>query len=810
MKLKPEVTSSRPFKDRKSKVRDVKSIAAAVMIEKMNGGDDVVEITEDDRNETDDVKTSNVTSSTSECNVISSDDVIAEGGAAVVLKCNDVERQSNESGKGGDETTTTVVVDGGGGKHSWIGWGSDENTVTGMDSNATTSGPVDRKLKSILKRTSGSTSKRRISFNDTMTVFSDTFGTCVLAMRCDDEDDDVGDDIYVAYEPPLEYQDCVDFEPPKEYQDERFESESECSSLVKTVEQSCPTSVTDGSSESSDETVTNDKMINQTDKETSVVVVVVVGGDDADENEAKCLLTEENLKQHEIMMKTETEIVEDLSAVEGDEKYLSPPLKQLSVHVAASQPPPPGDDWQVELSPLNSGSIPETESDSSVSSQDTIILMTSEESKRNAEHIKESLKIYETLKKTDSSSLSSSGSDETKSSGIESETQSSSDTTNSSQGSISTGWTSEDIRRVIERNAMRRSMQRYAETRRKQQNQRRTDEKSSSLSDRIKLLTCTDDDGGDSGVDLEKNASDYAPMLSNKLSGSMDLTMHHRQQNDNLTSRQRHSLASHGYISPLSGTLYHRTVPPKLMNRACTTLPVTGRVQTALINRSNSDTYVSRDNFSGVGYRSDDLESSRRGRCDSSCVDLGIEPNRFVKLADGGVDELELFVKQDSDRIDRIKQRYSYCEGEVNESITTDPNFNRRPSVRGIKPRFGSTNEILQQMQHQIQPPVYASPKNVGSHVTWPYRDQTCQGVRTLPLVVEESTSIGGGGDVLRSKRGRENIKSFNRTFADERGTPEGASSSPKVSSDPLYPSTQNSEKAERNDDGIIYYAMNV
>lgn len=34
-----------------------------------------------------------------------------------------------------------------------------------------------------------------------------------------------------------------------------------------------------------------------------------------------------------------------------------------------------------------------------------------------------------------------------------------------------------------------------------------------------------------------------------------------------------------------------------------------------------------------------------------------------------------------------------------------DYGFNRRPSVRGIKPRFSSTNEILQQIQNQLQPP---------------------------------------------------------------------------------------------------------
>src|SRR5690606_18112261 len=62
-------------------------------------------------------------------------------------------------------------------------------------------------------------------------------------------------------------------------------------------------------------------------------------------------------------------------------------------------------------------------------------------------------------------------------------------------------------------------------------------------------------------------------------------------------------------------------------------------------------------------------------------------------------DELEEFVQQEHQRTERIKKRYSYTEDD-------DPTFGfaRRPSVRGIRPKFGSTNEIIQQMTKSALP----------------------------------------------------------------------------------------------------------
>jgi hypothetical protein len=77
-------------------------------------------------------------------------------------------------------------------------------------------------------------------------------------------------------------------------------------------------------------------------------------------------------------------------------------------------------------------------------------------------------------------------------------------------------------------------------------------------------------------------------------------------------------------------------------------------------------------------------------------------------------DELEQFVQQDIQRTERIKKRYSMTEED-------DPSFGfaRRPSVRGIRPKYGSTNEILKQMQSSTNCPLVSS-QMTGNHVSWP------------------------------------------------------------------------------------------
>ncbi|CAB0001157.1 unnamed protein product [Nesidiocoris tenuis] len=102
------------------------------------------------------------------------------------------------------------------------------------------------------------------------------------------------------------------------------------------------------------------------------------------------------------------------------------------------------------------------------------------------------------------------------------------------------------------------------------------------------------------------------------------------------------------------------------------------------------------------------------GDIDDVLKDQKPQPDIVVGTPGNESDELALFVQQDASRIERLRKRYSSAGGSDDEQ--DDYGFNRRPSVRGIKPRFGSTTEILQQMQSQIAPPLPS-----GSHVSWPY-----------------------------------------------------------------------------------------
>lgn len=88
-------------------------------------------------------------------------------------------------------------------------------------------------------------------------------------------------------------------------------------------------------------------------------------------------------------------------------------------------------------------------------------------------------------------------------------------------------------------------------------------------------------------------------------------------------------------------------------------------------------------------------------------------------------DELASFVQEGAIRIENLKKRYSVGTSNSSTAGSDDENddygFHHRPSVKGIKSKFGSTNEILQQIQSQLEPPVLPCSPRVGSHMTWPY-----------------------------------------------------------------------------------------
>lgn len=73
-------------------------------------------------------------------------------------------------------------------------------------------------------------------------------------------------------------------------------------------------------------------------------------------------------------------------------------------------------------------------------------------------------------------------------------------------------------------------------------------------------------------------------------------------------------------------------------------------------------------------------------------------------------DELAAFAQQEATRTERLKKRYSTeasasapnSNAGSDDDEQNDYGFNKRPSVRGIKPRINSNNDMVQQMQAQL------------------------------------------------------------------------------------------------------------
>lgn len=115
------------------------------------------------------------------------------------------------------------------------------------------------------------------------------------------------------------------------------------------------------------------------------------------------------------------------------------------------------------------------------------------------------------------------------------------------------------------------------------------------------------------------------------------------------------------------------------------------------------------------GERTSSASSQTADQYSIGDIDAALQDNDCKKVAPDVIagtpgqesDELASFAQQEANRLDKIRKRYSSDSAPASnvnsdDDEQNDYGFNSRPSVRGIKPRFGSTNEILQQMQDQL------------------------------------------------------------------------------------------------------------
>lgn len=355
------------------------------------------------------------------------------------------------------------------------------------------------------------------------------------------------------------------------------------------------------------------------------------------------------------------------------------------------------------------------------------------------------------------------------------------------------GLQSNLIKRTIERNTLRRSLLKYPHDMRLKRNQNKM-KNENSLVERIRQLTCDVDEDSD-----EKQKDDMLPARtsppgeeSQKTQGnqktdkvtSSGMSSTYKKLTDLFTRRDKLEAAhpsvlqtpiSIGHQYPYYQPVYHQTSPPDLGNGLNThligqktivrhsvtaearkqflsslaplTACVSGNIEESPGNKEiqlnqpgERNSIASTSTAAETEYSLDDIEEV----LNTQTEDSKSQPQPDVVAGTPGgnseQDELALFVQQDASRIERIRKRYSSTPSSAgsDDDEHDDYGFNRRPSVRGIKPRFGSTTEILQQMQSQVQPPGMTCP----SRVTWPYytstdvRTKTNRGV--MPIVKEE------------------------------------------------------------------------
>ncbi|XP_017774355.1 PREDICTED: uncharacterized protein LOC108561078 isoform X2 [Nicrophorus vespilloides] len=309
------------------------------------------------------------------------------------------------------------------------------------------------------------------------------------------------------------------------------------------------------------------------------------------------------------------------------------------------------------------------------------------------------------------------------------------------------GEADESIKRAIERNTLRRSLIRY-EPRSKKNT--KTD---NSLVERIKQLTCDVDEplenqqekarasppGEEARNSPEISAVKNSPSSSSSSTSSVSST--YRKITDLFAKRDRPDIQIETQVNnkqlntgvpDLGGPQEtHNTVikvnSTESRKQFLSTLaPLTACVGGAVAaddyyyHMNTQGDRMSMASSVGTEYSLEDIEDGLKKDEEES---KRIAPDVLVGTpsASESGDELAMFVQQDASRIERIKKKYQPDAEEDDEH--DDYGFNRRPSVRGIKPRFGSTTEILQQIQNQMQPPTSTPPRN--PPVAWPYYSET-------------------------------------------------------------------------------------
>ncbi|CAH0578059.1 unnamed protein product [Chrysodeixis includens] len=285
------------------------------------------------------------------------------------------------------------------------------------------------------------------------------------------------------------------------------------------------------------------------------------------------------------------------------------------------------------------------------------------------------------------------------------------------------------VRRVAERNALRCSLLR-SEARKKQQPKETT-----SLAERIRLLTCDVED------DQEEQRSSPAGASVDKMSNSSDKSSDKSYNSLNIDKNCEKafgSASSSSSSSTISAPLPTRQQPPDLgdvhqepqkpkseprRQFLSTLAPLTACVGSAA-------------HHEGFYYLPPGDRSSASSATNLDLHDHSDAPAPDVVAgtpgAGEGDDGLAAFARATAPRTERLRQRYGQeSQPASSDDEHDDYGFHRRPAVRGIaiKQQLGASDEILQQMQNELQPSPGTTPQQMPTHAcqrtnsnySWPY-----------------------------------------------------------------------------------------
>ncbi|GIX89113.1 uncharacterized protein CDAR_599411 [Caerostris darwini] len=430
---------------------------------------------------------------------------------------------------------------------------------------------------------------------------------------------------------------------------------------------------------------------------------------------------------------------------------LSPPLQELSLEKIVKAHSE-NVLCELDISPLNS--IIETDSESDASSEGTMIMMTSEECQKNEEHIRESLLQYQSLKEKANKTEES----ESLHTDLESFISVEDYNLDKNQGNT-------ELTEIEVLNHVQEFVDEYNEN--------------VSFTNSVISETCSSNE-----LKISKRAASSSLPDNDLLYANYD----------NLYSKYTHALKrasseNDGFIrKPLTVVEIPRDV------REWKILP--GPSEKCSVDVTASDNQV----VQNIG----EIEQKH------SIVRVSENSDSSISKSD----ELENFVHESTERVERIRKRY-YLSG---KSLTRF-GIPKHSPVRGIRPRFGSTAEILQLMQKQNNPPfiTFSGTKN---HMSWPCEETNSNHERNVmddhsnhfyisqSLTSEHSSqsSIDSySEEPLNTSCDHCSISSCPSIMVHERGTPEGASP-PR----PRIEINIDSPNQSYDSDSFVYYSLKI